>query len=55
MLAGLLFVMVFMMTIIGVQAGKKGMMNLGKSAELLGGVGLILISIVIVMQYLKII
>jgi putative Mn2+ efflux pump MntP len=53
-LAGLLFVMVFLMTIIGVQAGKKGMMNLGRTGELLGGVGLILISIVIVLQYLKI-
>jgi manganese efflux pump family protein len=53
-LAGLIFVIVFLMTIIGVQAGKRGMMNLGRSAELLGGVGLVMISIVIVMQYLKI-
>jgi manganese efflux pump family protein len=53
-LAGLLFAIVFIMTIIGIQAGKHGMMNLGKSAELLGGLGLIMISIVIVMQFLKI-
>jgi len=54
-LAGLIFTFVFFMTIIGIQAGKRGMMNLGRSAELLGGIGLILISIVIVLQYLKII
>jgi manganese efflux pump family protein len=54
-LAGLLFGMTFIMTIVGAQAGKRGMMNLGKTMELLGGAGLILIGIAIVLQYLKII
>ena len=53
-MAGFIFVMVFLMTIIGVQAGKRGMMNLGRTAEMLGGAGLIMICIVILMQYLKI-
>jgi putative Mn2+ efflux pump MntP len=54
LLVGFIFLMAFFMTILGIQAGKRGMMNLGKSAELLSGLGLIMISLVIVMQYLKI-
>ena len=53
-LAGLLFALVFLMTIVGVQAGKRGKMGLGTSAELLGGAGLLMVSVVIVLQYLKI-
>ena len=54
-LAGFLFGMVFIMTIAGVQAGKRGMMNLGRTAEMIGGSGLIVISVIIILQYLKII
>lgn len=54
LLAGLVFVLVFVMTIIGVQAGKRGMMNLGRSAESFAGIGLIIICVIIVLQYLKI-
>jgi manganese efflux pump family protein len=54
-LAGLVFAMVFFMTIIGIRLGKRGMMNLGNTAEMSGGLFLIIISIVIILQYLKII
>jgi len=54
-LAGYLFGMTFIMTIAGVQAGKRGMMNLGRTAEMIGGLGLIVISVIIILQYLKII
>jgi putative Mn2+ efflux pump MntP len=54
-LAGLVVVMVFLMTILGIRAGKRGMMNLGRTAEILGGSGLIVISVIIILQYLKII
>ncbi len=53
-LAGFLFAMTFIMSILGIQAGKKAMMNLGKTAEMIGGVGLAVISIVLLLQYLKI-
>ena len=53
-IAGLMAGMVFFLTIIGIQAGKRGMMNLGRTAESLSGAGLVMISIVIVLQYLKI-
>jgi putative Mn2+ efflux pump MntP len=53
-LAGLIFGITFLVTILGVQAGKRGMMNLGRTAESFAGAGLIMISIVIVLQYLKI-
>jgi putative Mn2+ efflux pump MntP len=53
-LAGLVFGFVFLMTIAGVQVGKRGMMNLGRIAETIGSAGLIMICIVIVLQYLKI-
>ena len=53
-LAGLIFAIVFIMTIIGVRAGKKGMMNLGRVAESFAGAGLIIICVIIILQYLKI-
>jgi len=54
MLCGFLFAMVFLVTVIGIRLGKRGMISLGRSAELLGGTGLIMVSIVMVLQYLKI-
>ena len=53
-LAAFIFGMVFLMTITGVQAGKKGMMNLGRTAEMLSGGGLVVIAVIIMLQYLKI-
>jgi len=53
-LGGLVFAMVFLMTIAGIQAGKRGMINLGQTAEMAGGAGLIVISVIIILQYLKI-
>ncbi len=53
-LAGFLAIFVFLMTLLGVRAGKLGMMNLGKSAEMTGGLGLAVISLIILLQYLKI-
>jgi putative Mn2+ efflux pump MntP len=53
-LAGFVFGMVFLMTIAGVQAGKRGMMNLGRTAETIGGTGLFLIGVIVILQYLKI-
>jgi len=52
--AGFVFAFVFMMTILGIRAGKRGMMNLGRTLEMLSGVSLMIISMVIVLQYLKI-
>lgn len=54
-LAGSVFAIVFLVTIAGVQAGKRGMMNLGRTAETIGGVGLFLLSAIIILQYLEII
>jgi manganese efflux pump family protein len=54
-LAGFIFGIVFLMTILGVQAGKRGMLNLGRTAEAVGGVSLFLISAIIILQYLEII
>ena len=54
LLSILVFSMVFIMTLLGVLAGKRGMMNLGRSLELLGGISMAIISVVIIMQYLKI-
>lgn len=53
-LAGLIFGFVFLMTIAGVQTGKRGMMNLGRTAETLGGICLFLIGAIIILQYLEI-
>jgi putative Mn2+ efflux pump MntP len=49
-----LFAATFIMTILGIQAGKRAMMNLGKTLEMIGGVGLAVISLIILLQYLKI-
>ena len=54
MLTGVVIGLVFLMTIAGVQAGKRGMMNLGRSAEMFAGAGLVVISVIILLQYLKI-
>ena len=53
-LAGFDFAMVFLMTIAGILAGKRGMMNLGRTAETIGSAGLGVISVIIILQYLKI-
>jgi manganese efflux pump family protein len=53
-LAAFLFVATFIMSILGIKAGKRAMMNLGKTAEMTGGVGLAVISLIILLQYLKI-
>jgi manganese efflux pump family protein len=53
-LEGFVFVVVFLMTIAGVQAGKRGLLNLGRLAETVGGTGLILMGVIIALQYLKI-
>lgn len=53
-LVGFIFGIVFLMTIAGVQAGKRGMMNLGRTAETSGGAGLVVICVIIILQYLKI-
>jgi len=53
-LAGFVFLIVFFMTLLGIQAGKRGMMNLGRTAETISGIGLIIISIIIILQYFKI-
>jgi manganese efflux pump family protein len=53
-LCGFVFGTVFLMTIAGVQAGKRGMMNLGRIAETAASIGLFLMSAIILLQYLKI-
>jgi manganese efflux pump family protein len=53
-LAGFVFGMVFLMTIAGVQAGKRGLMNLGRTTETIGGIGLFMMGVIITLQYLKI-
>jgi putative Mn2+ efflux pump MntP len=53
-LLGFVFGIVFLMTIAGIQAGKRGMMNLGKTAETIGGICLFLIGAIIILQYLEI-
>jgi manganese efflux pump family protein len=53
-LAGFIFIMVFLMTLLGVQLGKRGMMNLGRTAEMFGGIGLFIIGVIVILQYLKI-
>ena len=54
LIGGLLAGTVFVMTILGIRAGKMGMMKIGKTMELLAGTGLVVISVLIVLQYLKI-
>jgi putative Mn2+ efflux pump MntP len=53
--AGIVFIMVFLFSILGIRAGKTGMTNLGKMAELLGGVGLLASAAIILLQYFKIV
>jgi manganese efflux pump family protein len=53
-LCGFVFGTVFIMTIGGVYAGKRGMMNLGRTAETIGSAGLFLMSAIIILQYMKI-
>jgi len=53
-LAGFVLAATFLMSIIGVQAGKKGLMKLGRVAESVAGLSLIIICVIIVLQYLKI-
>jgi manganese efflux pump family protein len=53
-LGGSVFVIVFLMTIAGIQAGKRGMMNLGRTAETTSGIGLFLMGAIIILHYLKI-
>lgn len=53
-LGGCIFGIVFLMAIAGIQAGKKGMINLGRIAETIGGLGLFLMGAIIILQYLKI-
>jgi putative Mn2+ efflux pump MntP len=51
-LAGFLALFVFLMTLLGIRAGKLGMLNLGKSAEMTGGIGLAICGLIILLQYL---
>ncbi len=53
-LTGFVVAIVFLMSVIGILVGKKGMLNLGKTAELIGGAGFIIICAIIVLNYLKI-
>jgi putative Mn2+ efflux pump MntP len=52
-LAGFVFGMVFILSILGVRIGKLGMMKMGWIAELLGSLGLLAAGIFILLQYLK--
>jgi len=52
---GILFSVVFLMTVVGIRAGKMGWMNLGKAVEMAGGLLLFGISIFILVQYLKLV
>jgi putative Mn2+ efflux pump MntP len=54
-LSGFVFGVVFILVILGVRIGKLGMMNLGWIAEVLGALGLLIASCLILMQYLKLI
>jgi len=54
-LMGILFSMVFLLTVVGVRFGKLGWMNLGKLAELTGGILLFGIGAFILIQYLKLV
>lgn len=52
-LAGFVFGIVFILSILGVRIGKLGMMKMGWVAELLGSLGLLAAGIFILLQYLK--
>lgn len=51
----ILFLVVFIMTILGIGVGKRGWTGLGRTAEMLGGILLFGISIFILLQFLKMI
>lgn len=53
-LAGFVFGIAFLMTIAGVQAGKMGLLNLGRLTETIAGAGLLLMGVIIALQYLEI-
>ncbi|HNQ83756.1 MAG TPA: manganese efflux pump [Bacteroidales bacterium] len=53
-LAAPVFGFTFLGVVAGVQAGKRGMVNLGRNLELLGSLGLIIASIIIALQHLRI-
>ena len=53
-LAGIVFAMVFLITLVGIRTGKKARMNTGRVAETIGSMLLTVISIFILLQYLKI-
>lgn len=53
-LSGSFLVMTFLMTVLGIQAGKKAMMSLGRTMEFIGASGLFIMCVVMVLQYLKI-
>jgi putative Mn2+ efflux pump MntP len=53
--AGVIFCSVFLMIVAGIRAGKRGMINIGRSAELSGGLSLLVVGILILLQYLKIV
>ena len=52
-LAPLLFGTVFLVTLMGVWIGKRGMMRTGMVAEMAGGVAMLLIAAFLFLQYLK--
>jgi len=49
----ILFAMVFMLSVFGIRAGKRGWMNLGRTAETLGSLLLFGAGIFILLQFLK--
>lgn len=52
-LIGMIFSAVFIMVISGIRLGKTGMMNLGWIAEVVGAVGLFIVGVLALLQYLK--
>jgi putative Mn2+ efflux pump MntP len=52
---GVVFAVVFLVTRFGILAGKRGWMNLGRTAETVGSLLLFGITIAILLQYLKLI
>jgi putative Mn2+ efflux pump MntP len=54
-LTGIVFGGVFIFSILGVRIGKLGVMNLGWIAELVGASGLFIVTVILLLQYLKMI
>lgn len=46
--------MTFVLTFIGIKAGRAGMTNISRHAEMIGGILLIIVGVTMVLQYLKI-